>query len=140
MGGFLPKKKAPPSDSTLGGFVSPESTYRASMGAPPRSIEQRPHGSEPPTEGRGKDKARSKRAPSPWLWSFFCFFSLPRSKKRRGHPRGQKAAPQRYLPLGGCLLAGSEYIALEVVVIAHKQIPRKCFIVYITTCKTWNIM
>ena len=89
-GGFLPQKKAPPSDSTLGagiapalwGFASPESTYRASMGAPPQRIGQRTHGSEPPTKGRGKDKARFERAPSPWLWSFFCFFSLPKPKKR----------------------------------------------------------
>ena len=106
MGGFLPQKKAPLRlDSggaviapALWGFASPESTYRALLGVPPRSIEQRTQESEPPTEGRGADKARSMRALSPWLWSFFCFFSLPRPKKRRGHPRGQKEAPRgRYL-------------------------------------------
>ena len=108
MGGLSPAKESPPRTRlwgagiapALGGFASPESTYRASMGAPPRSIEQRTHGSDHRPKGGGKDKARSMRASSLWLWSFFCFFSLPRSKKRRGHPRGQKEAPQRYLPPG----------------------------------------
>ena len=65
MGAFSRKRK-PPSDSTLGGagiapalwgFATPESTYRASMGVPPRSIKQRTHGSDHRPKGEGQKRS-----------------------------------------------------------------------------------
>ena len=69
----------------------------------------------------------------------FASFLCPDQRKEGDTPEGKKKPPEVDTS-GGCLLAGSEYIAIDVVVIVHKQIPRECFIVYITTCVTWNIM
>ena len=136
VGGAFSRKRKPPSDSTLEagiapalwGFASPESTYRASMGAPPRRIEQRTHGSEPPTEGRGRTKhARSVR-PALGCGVSFASFLCPDQRKEGDTPESKRSPPE-VSTSGGFALVGSEYVPIDIVVSVHEQLPRECLII-----------
>ena len=55
----------------------------------------------------------------------FASFLCPDQRKEEDTPEGNRQPPQRYLPLGGLALAGSEYIALDVVVIVPRSIEQR---------------
>ena len=110
VGGAFSRKRKPPSDSTLGagiapalwGFASPESTYRASMGAPPQRIEQRTHESEPPTEGRGGQSTLEACA-QPLAVEFLLLLFFAQTKEKKGTPQRAKGSPPEVSTSGGLL-------------------------------------
>lgn len=107
VGGAFSRKRKPPSDSTLGGaviapalwgFATPESTYRALLGVPPRSIEQHDQESEPPTEGWGRTKHARCVRPACGCGVSFASFLCPDQRKEGDTPEGKKKPPRgRYL-------------------------------------------